>query len=344
MARTHPLMAQLPLRSPSRPCSCWCSVPDAVQAYAPNLIGTLRSPGEPAFVAGHRGDRADAPENTMPAFEAAFASGLDFVETDVQLTADGYRGAAARPDRRPHDDGTGAVADLTLAQVRGARRRLLVRRPSSPGTRIPQLGEFLDLLAATPHKKALVELKEYWTRDADPRHPRPRSTLRGVQNRDRVRQLPPRHRSRTSPTRPPAIPRVIIRRDLPADPVGLAAFYGAIAIMTTPWSLETYPDAVAEMHAAGFGVLLYTLNSQKRWSEATAYGVDGIVTDKPERARQLDRGDRARHLDDASSSEHVQQRVEERDRRASRSSTRMLSSIACSVPRSAAVRSNGMNR
>ncbi|MEO8095495.1 MAG: hypothetical protein ABI632_11250, partial [Pseudolysinimonas sp.] len=50
-------------------------VPDAVQAYAPSLIGPLRLPGEPAFVAGHRGDRADAPENTMPAFEAAFAKG-----------------------------------------------------------------------------------------------------------------------------------------------------------------------------------------------------------------------------------------------------------------------------
>jgi glycerophosphoryl diester phosphodiesterase len=63
--------------------------------------------------------------------------------------------------------------------------------------------------------------------------------------------------------------------------VGLAGFYGAIAIMTSPWSLETYPDAVADMHAAGFGVLVYTLNSEKRWNEALSYGVDGIVTDAP---------------------------------------------------------------
>ena len=88
-------------------------------------------------------------------------------------------------------------------------------------------------------------------------------------------------RSTTSRDAAPAIPRVIIRRDLPVDPVGLAAFYGAIAIMTSPWSLETYPDAVADMHAAGLGVMLYTLNSEKRWKEATAYGVDGIVTDEP---------------------------------------------------------------
>ena len=35
------------------------------------------------------------------------------------------------------------------------------------------------------------------------------------------------------------------------------------------------------MHDAGLGVLVYTLNSERRWSEALAYGVDGIVTDEP---------------------------------------------------------------
>src|ERR1700712_3688902 len=63
--------------------------PEAVQAYSGSMIGALRAPGQPAFIAGHRGDRADAPENTVPAFRAALAAGLDFVETDVQLTSDG---------------------------------------------------------------------------------------------------------------------------------------------------------------------------------------------------------------------------------------------------------------
>src|SRR5690606_4836477 len=90
----------------------------AVRVYATNMIGSLRAPGEPAFIAGHRGDRASAPENTMAAFEAAFASDLEFVETDVQLTADGV-------PILMHDDtvdrttnGTGAVAELSLAALR----------------------------------------------------------------------------------------------------------------------------------------------------------------------------------------------------------------------------------
>jgi glycerophosphoryl diester phosphodiesterase len=255
-------------------------VPQAVQAYAPSLIGPLRAPGEPAFVAGHRGDRADAPENTMPAFEAAFASGLDIVETDVQLTADGHPVLLHDPTVDRTTDGTGAVADLTLAEVEALDAGSWYAKEFA-GTRIPQLGEFLDLLAATPRKRALVELKEYWTPD-EIGIVLSEVYARGVQNRVVFAGIHLGTIANLGATAP-AIPRVIIRRDLPADPVGLARFYGAIAILTTPWSLETDPDAVAEMHAAGLGVLLYTLNSEKRWREATAYGVDGIVTDKPSR-------------------------------------------------------------
>lgn len=253
-------------------------VPDAVQAYAPNMIGALRAPGEPAFVAGHRGDRADAPENTMPAFEAAFANGLSVVETDVQLTADGVPVLLHDPTVDRTTNGSGAISELTIDEVEKLDAGSWFDK-SFRGTRIPKLGEFLDLLAATPHTKALIELKEYWTRD-DIRGVLDAIYLRGVQNRVVFAGF---HLGTISNLRDEAaaIPRVIIRRDLPADPVGLAAYYGAIAIMTSPWSLETYPDAVADMHAAGYGVLVYTLNSEKRWTEATSYGVDGIITDAP---------------------------------------------------------------
>jgi glycerophosphoryl diester phosphodiesterase len=253
-------------------------VPDAVQAYAPNMIGALRAPGEPAFVAGHRGDRADAPENTLPAFEAAFASGLSIVETDVQLTADGVPVLLHDSTVDRTTNGSGDISELTIDEVEKLDAGSWFDT-SFRGTRIPRLADFLDLLAATPHKKALIELKEYWTPN-DIRGVLDAIYLRGVQNRV---VFAGKNLGTVSNLRDEAaaIPRVIIRRDLPADPVGLAAYYGAIAIMTSPWSLETYPDAVADMHAAGYGVLVYTLNSEKRWTEATSYGVDGIVTDAP---------------------------------------------------------------
>ncbi len=44
--------------------------------------------GRPLLV-GHRGAMGVAPENTMPAFEVGQAAGMDLLELDVQLTADG---------------------------------------------------------------------------------------------------------------------------------------------------------------------------------------------------------------------------------------------------------------
>lgn len=252
-------------------------VPDAVRVYATNMMGSLRAPGEPAFIAGHRGDRADAPENTMPAFQAAFASGLEFVETDVQLSLDGVPVLMHDETVDRTTDGTGSVADLTLEQLRALDAGSWYA-PEFAGTRVPLFDEFVDALAGN-RQKALVELKGFWT-PAGIRTVLDAIYLRGVQNRVIFASFNLTTIAHLADTAP-AIPRVIIKRDLPSDPVGLARYYGAIAILTTATSLENDPHAVSGMHEAGLGVLVYTLNSEKRWSEALAYGVDGIITDKP---------------------------------------------------------------
>lgn len=252
-------------------------VPDAVRVYATNMMGSLRAPGEPAFIAGHRGDRATAPENTIPAFEAAFASNLEFVETDVQLTFDGFPVLMHDEAVDRTTDGVGLVADLTLEQIRALDAGAWFA-PEFAGTRVPLFDEFLDALAGT-RKKALVELKDFWSAD-DVRGIIDDVYARGVQNRVVFAGFNLTTVANLAEVAP-AIPRVIIKRDLPADPVGLAQYYGAIAILTTPNSLESDADAVSRMHAAGLGVLVYTLNSEKRWGEALDYGVDGIVTDQP---------------------------------------------------------------
>jgi glycerophosphoryl diester phosphodiesterase len=254
-------------------------VPDASRVYASNMMGALRTPGEPAFVAGHRGDRATAPENTIPALAAALDGPLDFVETDVQLTADGVAVLIHDETVDRTTDGTGAVAELTAAELAQLDAGSWFA-PEFAGTRIPTLVEFLDLFAGS-HKKALVELKGFWTA-AQIRSILDDIYARGVQDRiifasfdlttvENLRDAAP------------AFPRVIIRRDLPSDPVALTRFYGAIAILTSPASLERDEHAVSDMHAAGLAVLVYTLNSEERWSEALAYGVDGIITDVPSR-------------------------------------------------------------
>jgi glycerophosphoryl diester phosphodiesterase len=251
--------------------------PDAANVYATNMFGALRAPGEPAFIAGHRGDRANAPENTLAALEGALASDLTFVETDIQLSADGVPVLIHDETVNRTTNGTGAVASLTLAQLKALDAGSWYSAKFA-GTTIPTLDEFLAVFANSK-KKALLELKGIWT-PAQARTVADAIYSHGVQNRviftsfivESLRNLE---------SVAPVFPRVIIARVLPKNPVAFVLEYGAIAVLTNPKSLEEHPHLIRAMHKAGLGVILYTLNSKGRWSEALSLGVDGIVTDKP---------------------------------------------------------------
>jgi glycerophosphoryl diester phosphodiesterase len=247
------------------------------RVHAESVFGALRSPGQAALIAGHRGDRSVAPENTLPALQGALDSTLDFVETDIQLSADGIPVLIHDETVDRTTDGTGAVADLTFSQLRALDAGSWYS-PAFAGVVVPSLDEFLAIFASSS-KQALLELKGFWTEDE----------IRLVVGK--VAASGAKHRVTFASfdfttivnlrSVAPEIPRVVIQKLLPADPVGLAEYFGAIAILTSPRALEASPNAVAEMHEAGLGLLLYTLNSKQRWSEALALGVDGIVTDKP---------------------------------------------------------------
>jgi glycerophosphoryl diester phosphodiesterase len=114
-------------------------------------------------VAGHRGNRAHAPENTLESFAQAVALGVDALEFDVRLTADGVPVVHHDPTVDRTTDGTGPVAALTLAELRrldaGARftpdgGRTFPYR--GRGIRVPTLDEVLDTFPATP---LLIEIK-----------------------------------------------------------------------------------------------------------------------------------------------------------------------------------------
>lgn len=66
----------------------------------------------------HRGASASAPENTCAAFEAAIEADATAIEMDLRVTSDGHVVLMhdATVDRTT--DGTGAVAEMTLAQIR----------------------------------------------------------------------------------------------------------------------------------------------------------------------------------------------------------------------------------
>ena len=250
---------------------------DAATVHAANMWGTLREPGQPAFIAGHRGDRTTAPENTIPAIQAALDSSMEFVELDLQKTLDGEAVVIHDETLERTTDGAGLVAEATWAELQTLDAGSWYGAAFA-GTRIPHFDDFVDVFQIS-RKKALVELKGIWS--VDELEPVIAEIYAaGVQDRLVFAsfEVGTLHNLIEAA---PNLPRVVLRRELPLDPVRLAHYYGAAAVMTRLAEVRERPQVVEAMHAAGLGIMLYTLNSEERWSEALSYGVDGIITDEP---------------------------------------------------------------
>ncbi|WP_350347076.1 glycerophosphodiester phosphodiesterase family protein [Agromyces sp. G08B096] len=244
---------------------------------ARDVFGAMRAPGEPPATIGHRGDRAHAPENTMPALERAMDE-LAYVETDVRLTRDGVPVLF-------HDVTLERIAgvDRTVEELEfGELRRLDVGAwygEDFEGLRVPTLDEFLAALAERDAARALIELKADW-RPAEVRAVIgfvERHNLRGrivLQSFSIETLLAVRAVS-------PSTPRILLTRELPADPRWLADRLGVIGFGTTAQAVRDAPGALELLHDAGIAVLCYTLNTDDDWAAVSALGVDGIITDQP---------------------------------------------------------------
>lgn len=136
----------------------------------------------PCLVIGHRGARGLHPENTLAGFAAALALGVDALELDVALTADGVVVVTHDPALNPAvtRDTSGAWLDGPGPLIRSLRADELSHydvgrlRPGTPyaaqfpdqvphdGARIPTLDEVLRL---DPAARFIIELKSF---PADP--------------------------------------------------------------------------------------------------------------------------------------------------------------------------------
>jgi glycerophosphoryl diester phosphodiesterase len=101
--------------------------------------GSIRRP----LVIAHRGDSAHAPENTLPAFEAAVAKGADCIELDLLLSHDGEVVVCHDPVLTRLAGGRQRVRDLDAAEL--ARVDVGGRLfPRFAGTGIPALAVVLE--------------------------------------------------------------------------------------------------------------------------------------------------------------------------------------------------------
>lgn len=242
----------------------------------------IRDPGEHSFVAGHRGDPATAPENTLPAVRAAIDGPFAYIEVDLALTLDGHAVLMHDETLDRTTTGTGALAEHTLAEVRELDAGSWFGA-EFVGTKVPTAEEFLALLASS-EKRGLIELKGNWSLKAATSLA---DSARGHGVLDRLVIVSFDARSLgLIAEAAPEMTRMALMREWPEDPIGALRALGVRGVVASSEAIEEDPEKVDELQAAGLFVAVYTLNDGLKWQEAAELGVDGIVTDRPRTLKQ----------------------------------------------------------
>jgi len=92
----------------------------------------------------HRGNRVACPENTIAAFKRAIDEGTDILETDLRLTDDGEFVCIHDETVDRTTDGSGAVAQMTLATIK--KFSAACGREKFESERVPTLSEVAALV------------------------------------------------------------------------------------------------------------------------------------------------------------------------------------------------------
>lgn len=98
------------------------------------------------YLMAHRGNQVVCPENTLAAFRRACADGIDILETDVRLSADGRFVLIHDPTVDRTTNGTGEVVGMTAGQLRSLSA--CCGMPGFEDERIPLLEELLAMVPA----------------------------------------------------------------------------------------------------------------------------------------------------------------------------------------------------
>ncbi len=252
------------------------------QKHFPEPQEWLNAGRMPPRIIAHRGLSERFPENTLPAFRAAAASGAELVELDYRATADGILVCA-------HDDTTGRCIDLVRCPSARDRTvsgspasevlRWRARAPSPPSAPAPI--PTLEAAVTAILEGGAVPVLE-------------RKTGTAAQTLELLRRLD-------------VLPGVCVQafdwdflREIRAaapqlrlaalgkgtfSPSRLKASRTA-GIDVVNWDYYGLTDRdVLHLHREGLPVWTWTLNRELEFHDAVSMGVDAITTDSPDRLR-----------------------------------------------------------
>jgi len=233
------------------------------------------------MVIAHRGFSGEAPENTLAAFKKAIDLGSDMMELDVHFSKDGQVVVIHDDHLERTTNGRGKVADLTLQELKKLDAGSWLGSAFS-GEQIPTLQEVLEL--AKGNILVNIEIKNgylgpYTIFDLADR------TLQEVQRKRMAKQVI------FSSFSPSAVLRI---REGNAPAWVALLYHQSWDILEEVTGGRSFPilnlrslfltkDKIAKVQEQGMKVNTYTVNSTKEMEQFIRWGIDGIITNHPDR-------------------------------------------------------------
>jgi Glycerophosphoryl diester phosphodiesterase len=249
------------------------------------------------LVIAHRGGAGLFPENTLYAFRKSWEMGVDVLELDVRETADGALVVMHDRDVRRTTDGEGEISRMTLAEVK--RLDAGYRFTTDGGESFPFRGRKIEvptleeIFVALPDAEYVIEPKqesETLVRSLCELLGKYKMTEKVIvgsfsqSNLDNFRRECPEVATSASPSE--------ASRFLALYKTGLAASYTPpMSALQTPERVAGFQvvtmDFVETARRLNLQVQVWTINETEDMSRLIESGVDGIMTDYPDRLLKL---------------------------------------------------------
>jgi len=241
-----------------------------------DLSGRLAAPQSVEIIA-HRGAAAARPENTLPAVDKALEDRADWVEIDVQESADGevvvtHDSDFMKQARVPLKVWEATQADLARIDVGSWFD------PAYSDVRVPTLRAVLE--TAKGRGRVLIELKYYGHDDRLEERVAQIVEETGMADDVMIMSLKRAGVAKMRSLRPDWPMGILAARAI-GDMSALDAEF--LAVNTGQVSGQLLRRA----HAAGQQVYVWTVDDPRAMSRMISLGVDGVITNKPALARQV---------------------------------------------------------
>lgn len=267
--------------------SLWCSKINnlnsifsaAINCFIIFFLAANWSMSQP-FIIAHRGASGNAPENTLVSFRKAMDAGADFLEMDVHLSKDGELVVMHDESVNRTTSGKGKIRNLTLAEIKNLDAGSWFSK-NFEGLVVPALDEVFQL--ANGKIKLLIEIKG--------------TPEKYLDIEKKLVEMIYKYNAKSW-----CILQsfdIDFLKNVHAIDAGVSLHYLIVGNLIFPSKIPEYIMAVnpnqnfvskkkvEKLHLQNKKIFVWTVNDEKKMKKLISYGVDGIITNYPEKLKNV---------------------------------------------------------